>query len=195
MNTTISSTVDSRFVEDELPVAPNIKVIKKNDPNHGLSEDEIQDRMEFIRCYMMQDFESLMMIPKQTTEDDFFIVDCTVDDDEYSAFNTHNFQNEQPPFNRYHYVMKQIMERVKDLAIIHSCISAPEDREMVYQRFKSYMALEFVDEVEELAWQLHETESYHQQSQIRRRIEKVAREIRKCMKIWERYAPPENWDR
>lgn len=195
MNTTISNTVDSRFVEEKLPVAANIKVIRKNDPNYGLSEDEIQDREEFIRCYLLQDFELLMMIPKQTTEDDFFTVDCTVDNEEYSAFNTHDFQRQQRPFNRYHYAMKKIMERVKDLAIMHSCISSSEDRQMVYERFKSFMAFKFVDEVEELARQLHHTESYNQQPQIRRKIEKLSREIRNCMKIWERYAPPENWDR
>ena len=120
MNTTISNTVDSRFVEEELPVAANIKVIRRSDPNYGLSENEIQDRMEFIRCHILQDFESLMMIPKQTTKDDFFIVDFTVDDVEYSAFNTQDCQMQQRLFNKYHYAMKQIMEPV------HANIKVPD---------------------------------------------------------------------
>ena len=58
--------------EQLLPSA-GLKVICKTDPDHGLSEDEIQDRNEYIRCYLLKDFELLMMIPKQDTEDDFFI--------------------------------------------------------------------------------------------------------------------------
>ena len=78
MNQTVSKTVDSWIAEEELPVRANLKVILRNDPNYGLTEDEIQDRVEFIRCYLLREFELLMMIPKQTQEDDFFVGDFTV---------------------------------------------------------------------------------------------------------------------
>ena len=195
MNTTISNTVDSRFVEEELPVAANIKVIRRSDPNYGLSEDEIQDRLEFIRCYMLQDFELLMMIPKQTTEVDFFIVDCTADDVEYSAFNTHDFQRQQRPFNKYHYAMKKIMERVKDLAIMHSCISSPEDRQDTYRRYEALVDREFREQLVALASQYRWWQDEERRYQLKQRIAKLNRRILECKIIWERYAPPENWDR
>ena len=195
MNTTISNTVDSRFVEEELPVAANIKVIRRSDPNYGLSEDEIQDRMEFIRCYILQDFELLMMIPKQTTEVDFFIVDCTADDVEYSAFNTHDFQRQQRPFNKYHYAMKKIMERVKDLAIMHSCISSPEDRQDVYQKYEALVNSEFRKQLLPLTKQYRWWQDEERRYQLKQRIAKLNRRILECKIIWERYAPPENWDR
>jgi hypothetical protein len=195
MNTTISNTVDSRFVEEELPVAANIKVIRRSDPNYGLSEDEIQDRLEFIRCYMLQDFELLMMISKQTTEVDFFIVDCTADDVEYSAFNTHDFQRQQRPFNKYHYAMKKIMERVKDLAIMHSCISSPEDRQDVYQKYEALVNSEFRKQLLPLTKQYRWWQNEEKRYQLKQRIAKLNRRILECKIIWERYAPPENWDR
>jgi hypothetical protein len=191
----ISFTVDSWVYVEELPVSANLKVLRKNNPDYGLTEDEIQDRNEFIRCHLLSDFGLLTMIPKQETEDDFFIFDCDVTSPEYSAFNTHDYQRTQRPFNKYAYAMKKIMERVKDLAIMHSSISQPENQQPVYERFKSFMALKFINEVEELARQLHIKNSHTEQSQIRRKIAKLSREISRCMKIWAQYAPAENWDR
>ena len=180
--------------EEQLPPSAGLKVICKTDPDHGLSEDEIQDRNEYIRCYLLKDFELLMMIPKQDTEDDFFIPDCNVFNAEYSAFNTHDFQKQMRPFNMQGYAMKQIMEQVKDLAIMHSCISHPDNRQLVFERFVSLMDFEFINEVEELARQLHTDISYTEQAQIKRKITTLSRKIQKCKRIWERYAPPENWD-
>ena len=100
-------------------------VVRKNDPDYGFSDDEIQDRIEFIRCYLLNDYQVLLMIPRQDYEDDFFVQDCLVMDDNYSAFNTVDFKNTLRPLNKYGYAIKKIMEHVKDLAIMHSCISHP----------------------------------------------------------------------
>jgi len=130
----ISRTVDASIAEEELPVRPRLKVIRKNDPDYRLSEHEIEDRNEFIRCYIFQAFELLLLIPKQAPEGDFCIVDVTVEAEEYSAFNTHIFQRQLRPFNRYHYAVRKILERVKDLAIMQSCIISPEGRQEAYRR-------------------------------------------------------------
>lgn len=55
---------DSWIPEEEMPARAGLKVIRKNHPDFGLTEDEIQDRNEFIRCYLMSEFESLLMIPR-----------------------------------------------------------------------------------------------------------------------------------
>jgi len=191
----IGCTVENWIAREELPVKANLKVIRRNDSDYGFTENEIQDRNEFIRCHLLSDFKLLAMIPKQDTEDDFFVFDCDVTDPDYSAFNTNDYQRTQRPFNKYAYAMKKIMERVKDLAIMHSSISQPENQQLVYKRFKSFMALKFIDELEELARQLHIETSHTEQSQIRRKIAKLSREISRCMKIWTQYAPAENWDR
>ena len=183
--------MDSWINEEELPVSAALKVIRTSDPDYGLDDDEIKDRYEFIRLYLMQDFELLIMIPEQIPENDFFIVDCCVTDSEYSAFNTHDFHKSLRPFNKYGYAMKKIMERIQDLAIMHSCISQPENRHKVYRQLKSFMAVKFTDEIEELACELHIKTSSTEQARIKHKIETLSREIRRCMKIWEQYAP---WD-
>jgi hypothetical protein len=179
--------------EEELPSRAGLIVVRKTDPNYGLSDTEIQDRIEFIRCYLLQDFEAILIVPKQDHSDDFFVQDYLVMDGGYSAFNTADFQKIMQPFNKYGYAMKKIMERVKDLAIMHSCISQPEDRKKIYEKFKNFVARKFGYQLESLAMKLHLEESAVKQYSLKRKIMQLEQKIRKCQKIWERYAPPD-WD-
>jgi hypothetical protein len=194
MNRITSETVDSWIAQEELPVSPNIKVVRTNDPDYGLTEDEIQDRNEYIRCYLLQEHELLMMMPKQDTEDDFFIVDCGVDDPEYSAFNTHDFQITQRPFNKYHYAMKKIMERVKELAINHSSITSEERRMDEYRRYENLVWREFRRRLGYLANKYARIDDEEERSSLKSKIAELNRRIMECKRIWERYAPPQNWD-
>lgn len=190
----ISRTVDSWIAEEELPVGASLKVIRKSDPDYGLTDEEIQDRNEFIRCYLMQEHELLAGIPEQNAQDDFFIGDYVVTDAEYSAFNTIDFQRLLRPFNKYAYAMKKVMERVKDLAIMHSSISYPEGRQEIHRRYEAFVDRKFRYRL----WAL--TNRYRREADEERRCsmkEKTAelnRRILDCKRIWARYAPPENWD-
>ena len=65
---------------------------------------------------------------------------------------------------------------------------------MVYNQFKSFMAFQLTDEVEELARQLHSDITNDERYKIKRRIESLSRTIRKCKEVWEQYAPPDSWD-
>ena len=177
--------------EEELPPRAGLVVVRENDPNYGLSDTEIQDRIEFIRCYLLKDFEAILLVPRQDQTDDFFVQDYLVMDGGYSAFNTADFQNTMRPFNKYGYVMKKIMERVKDLAVMHSCISQPEHRKEVYERYKNYVARKFGFQLEEFAMQLHLVESAQKRYILKRKIAQLEQKIRQCQKIWERYAPPD----
>ena len=185
---------DSYFPEEQLPQSAALRAIHVNDPDFGQSEDEIKDRYEFIRCHLMSEFELLMMIPTQDINGDFFIADVDVYHDDYSAFNTYDFQKMRRGFNKFNYAMQKILERVKDLAIMHSCISQPENQHAVYNQFKSFMAFQFTDEVEELARQLHSDITNDERYRIKRRIESLGRTIRRCKKVWEQFAPPDSWD-
>ena len=179
--------------EEELPPRAGLIVVRENDPNFGLSDTEIQDRIEFIRCYLLKDFEAILLVPRQDQTDDFFVQDYLVMDGGYSAFNTVDFQNTMRSLNKYGYAMKKIFERVKDLAIMHSCISQPEHRKEVYQNFKNFIARKFGYQLEEFAIQLHLEESSVKRYSLRRKIRQLEQKIRQCQKIWERYAPPD-WD-
>jgi len=190
----ISTTVDSWIVEEELPVRANLKVIKRRDPDYGLAEDEIADRKEFIRCYLLRDFGLLMMIPKQDEAVDFFIPDCDVSESEYSAFNTHDFQRTLRPFNKYGYAIKKLMERVKDLAILHSSISSPQGRLETYRRYEAFVNREFRNRLLSLTERYKRIEDDEKKAWLKRKIAELNRRILGCKRIWERYAPPENWD-
>lgn len=74
-----------------------VKVIRNNDPWYGMTEEEIEDKKEFIRCYINKDFELLLQIPIQLRENDFWFQGHQ----EFmeSAFNTYDFQRMQRPFS------------------------------------------------------------------------------------------------
>jgi hypothetical protein len=141
--------------------------------------------------FLLEEFEALLIVPGQDQFDDFFVQDYQVIYSGYSAFNTVDFQNTMRPFNKYGYAMKKIMQRVKDLAVRHSCISHPEDRKEVYERYKNFVARKFGYQFEEIAMQLHLEDSPVKRYSLKRKIRQLEQKIRQCQKIWERYAPPD----
>ena len=42
--------------KEELPVRADLQVAKINDPDYGMTQEEIDDRNEFIRCYNGQPY-------------------------------------------------------------------------------------------------------------------------------------------
>ena len=179
----------SQITEEDLPVRATLKPIRRNDPDYGLTEDEIQDRNEFIRCYLQKDLELLLMIPKQDAENDFFIHDF-----EESAFNTHDFQRKVEPFNKYAYRVKKVLERVMDLAIMHSSISSKQGRENTLKTYEALVHNEFRDRLLTLAARHKWAKDEAKRSWLKQEIAKLNRRILECKKVWESYAPPENWD-
>jgi hypothetical protein len=186
-----SVVIDSWIAQEELPPSAALKVVRVNDPDYGLTEDEIMDRNEFIRCYLLKDFDVLMMIPRQSPETDFFVPDCTVKEEEYSAFNTRDFERKMRPFNKYAYAMKKILERVEDLAILHSSLNSVEARERCYQRYQGLIELEFRDRLLGLVRRYQETSDEEKRFGLKQKIAEINRRILDCRRIWERYAP---WD-
>ena len=101
-----------------------VKVIRNSDPWNGLDEEEVDDRKEFIRCYINKDLELLLLIPIQPRENDFWF--SSYQEFMESTFNTYYFQRDRKSFDKYGYRIKKALEQIKDLAILHSCISQPE---------------------------------------------------------------------
>ena len=126
--------------ENELPVRADLRMIRINDPDSGMTQDKIDDRNEFIRCYILSGFEALLAIPIQKFENDFFVEDWAE-----SAFNTEDYYRvyRSSPFNRYAYRIKKILEKVMDLAIYHSCLTSIDGRMRVKNRYKRLINSEF----------------------------------------------------
>ena len=192
MDTDIGTAIDKWIVEEELPVRQGLKVICLNDPDYGLTEDEIDERNEFINWYVLQDYALLLLVPRHAAEAGSFIPDLDVTAPEYSAFNTHDFQDSLKPFNKYGYAMRKIMERVKDVAIYHSCISSPEGRANVCRKYEAFLEAKFRSRLAQLIDRCQSTENPDRKLELRLKIVELTRRILEAKRIWERFAP---WDR
>jgi hypothetical protein len=182
----INIHVDRWIEEDDLPVRASLKVIHRNDPDYEMTEDEIEDRKEFIRCYILKDFATLLMIPVQKFGSDFFVEDW-----EESAFNTEDFYRVYPSsqFNRYAYRIKKVMEKVMDLAILHSCISSSRGRMRTQNRYENLINFEFGNRAATLTKKYRMTTDPEKRFVLRERISELNKRIFECKRIWEQYAP------
>lgn len=181
--------VENWIAQDELPVRAGLKVIHINDPDFGLSDDEIQDRNEFIRCYLLKEYNIIMLLPEQKGGDDFFYHDFTTENQGYSAYNTHDFQDTLPLFNRYAYAMRKIMERAQDLAILYSVINSIEDKKDVYQKFERLLENAFNGRLMALVAKCDQSDDFEVKSSLKSKIAEVNRRIQECKMVWERFAP------
>ena len=178
-----------------LPVRAGLKVLRKSDPDFGLSDDEVQDRYEFIRCYLLSEHESIVMVTKPEPATDFWPYDFDEFGNDVSVFNTMDFHRlYADSFDKYAYRVKKIMERVKDLAIMHSSISSAEGRENTRKRFEDLVQNEFGDKLLGLVRQYRQARCVQRRFELKKKVAVINRKILECKEIWERYAPPESWD-
>jgi len=184
---TIGSEADGWFGREELSVSPVLRVEKRNNPWYGMSEEEVEDRKEFIRCYINKDFELLLLIPIQPTENDFWF--SSHQEFMESSFNTWDYQRDRKPFDKYAYRIRKIMEQVKDLALLHSCISQPEGRANIHRRYENLVENEFRGRVLSLAERHQRVVDEENRYLIKAKIAELNRRILQCQRLWERYAP------
>lgn len=191
MNSTkgrIAWLADSWIDKEELPVSPALKVERKSDPWYGYTEEEVEDCMEFIRCYMRKGFEVLLEIPIEPVEKDFWFE--SYEDFMENAFNTHDFQKTQKPFNKYGYRIKKILERVEDLAIMHSCISSADGRENVHRRYQILVEAEFREPALGLVERFRNCADPEKRLQLKKKIARYNMMILKCNEVWRAKSPP-----
>jgi len=185
----IDSEAGALFDSEELPMSPVLRVEKRNNPWYGMSEEEVEDRKEFIRCYLNKEFEVILQIPVEPHGNDYW----APSHQEFmeSAFNTWDFQRNQRPFNKYAYRIRKVMEQVKELAILHSSISRPEGKANTQKRYENLVQNEYRGLL--LYWVEHYKRAADEERiyQIKRRIAELNRRILQCQKVWEDYA---NWE-
>ena len=174
--------------EEELPVKAGIKVMRPSDSDYGMSEEDVADRNEFIRCHLAMELEFLMMIPSPAQEESFFIPDYHASDDAYSAFNTHDFQRTLQPFDKYGYAMKKIMERVEEIAILYSVISREEGKENTLRRFNALVEYEFREPLFRYVDRYKAAKTEEQKQRLKQKIGELNRRIIEAKKTWERFA-------
>jgi hypothetical protein len=182
----ISQTIDSWISEEEIPVSPALKVIRANDPWQGLSEEEVEDAKEFIRCHLLREHETILQIPVQPQENDFWAPNHP--DYQESAFNTHDFQRTQTPFNKNAWRIKKTLEQIRDLAIYHSSTSQPEGKARIQRRYEIVVENEYRDRLLIFVERHQRARDEEQRYEIRKKIAELNRRILQCQKVWEEYA-------
>ena len=172
--------------ENELPVRADLQVVKINGPDYTMTQDEIEDRNEYIRCYILSGFEALLTIPVNKYESDFFIENW-----EESAFNTEDYYRMYPNtrFNRYSFRIKKILQEVEHLAILYSCISDNQGRQRTFNRYKTLVDKEFRNKALFLIGKYRITNDSEERLALREKISEMNKRILQCKKIWEQYAP------
>ena len=189
MNSTISQTVDKWIEEENRQGTLAFKIVRQNDPWQDMPEEEIEDRREFIRCYLLRDMETLLMIPIQPRENDFWF--GSHQDFMESAFNTNDFQKDKRPFDKYAYRVKKVLEHIKDMAILHSCISQQEGRNHIYKRYQSIIESEFRSPLLNLVERLNKATDKEKRVEIFHRILEIHRRIYQSKLVWEKFSPYE----
>jgi len=191
MNKKISETVNSWIIEEDLPSRADLQVVRTAaryfDPCRDMDDDECEAYREFIVRSLSQEHTLLLTIPKAKDEGDFWKVDLDEFGDDISAFNTHDYQRVYT-LNRYHYKLKKIYEKVKDLALFHSCISQRQGKENIKQRYVNLIEKEFRDRAVFLLETYRKYSIWMNRDKLIDEIAKLNCNIRKCNHIWQEYA-------
>ena len=189
MKQEISKQDQHWILEQDLPSKSSLRPIKKFDGLYPESEEERQAYWDFIHWAMNKDHAVLLNIPKQHNESDFWQHDLDESGTDVSAFNTVDFERSHNySFDRYAYKIKKIHEKVKDLALLHSCITLDEGKTNIRQRFIAIVENEFKDEALMVLETYKKYPHLIKKEKAFERIVKLNSNIRRCKDIWQKYA-------
>ena len=189
MKQEISTQVQNWIHEQDLPSKATMKPIKKFDGLYPEDDEERQAYWDFIHWAINKEHAVLLYIPKQQTENDFWQLDLDDSGTDVSAFNTADFERMHPQnFNKYAYKIKKILEKVQDLALLHSCITHQEGKTNIHRRFTNLVQNEFRDKALILLETYKKYPQLINKEKAFERIVDLNSNIRKCKGIWQKYA-------
>ena len=187
MKQEISTQVRNWILEEELPSKATLKPINKFDGLYPEDDEERQAYWDFINWTINREHEVLLYIPKQ--QNDFWLLDLDESGTDVSAFNTADFERMHPQnFNKYAYKIKKILEKVQDLALLHSCITQDEGKTNIHRRFINLVENEFRDKALILLETCKKYPHLINKEKAFERIVELNINIRKCKDIWQKYA-------
>ena len=178
--------------EGDLPAASFLKPINKMEElfkEIGIETDEEREAYwYYIYQCMNKEHKIIMDIPMpENTE---FWPPVETDESLSFAFSSMDYQRRNP-FDRYHWRVKKVYEKVKDLGITYSSVSHEEGKNNTYQRYRNLVQNEFRDRADFL---LETYKKYPQWMDRQKLFDTVAdlnSKIRKCNEIWDEYS---TWD-
>ena len=183
----ISQEVDSWIAQEEIPKSPFLKPIRQFDGLYPEDEEERQAYFDFIAWAMNIGHEVLNSIPLDKSCYNQFFIQLDGDGCDISPFNTVDYLRDHS-FNKYHYRLKKVFEKAKDLADTYSCLSNKEGKINIRKRFINLVSTEFQDKVINLRQSYLNNRSRYKKETVLERIEEFNKNIRICNKIWKKYA-------
>lgn len=181
------------FDEDILPVSPTLQPIRKND----IDTDDIEDWLEVQKKIFEKENELLTVVPavKKTsamvrqyeTQVCFTPLGMVIKSIDISAFNTVDFLRDKPEFDKVRYAKEKIEDEVKNLAIMHSCITRKEGKDNIKTRYAALINRRYRD----YGLRLLQTYKYSndvKKEEIKQKIKDINRDIRRLNRIWKKQA-------
>ena len=177
--------VDSWIDEEDLPSRANLKPLRRFDGLYPEDVEESDAYWDFIHWYLSQDFRPLIGIPRPVKEEDSW----TFEDDNSISFPFSSVDYQRlHPFDRYAYRLKKIYERVKDLALFHSCIGQESGKEKTQKRFTGLVNEEFRSKLMTLLENYRRHPHLVNKAKLCARVAELNGRIQKCKEIWKQYA-------
>ena len=183
----ISQEVESWIAQEEIPKSPFLKPIRQFDGLYPEDEEERQAYFEFIAWAMNIEHEVLNSIPLDKNQYNRFFIQLDGDGCDISPFNTVDFLRDHS-FNKYHYRLKKIFEKAKDLAETYSCLSNKDGKINIRKRFVNLVISEFQEKANSLKDSYLKNRTRYNKETVLDRIEEFNQNIRICNKIWKKYA-------
>lgn len=181
----ICEMVDTWILEEEIPPRPGLKPVSRFDDLYPNEIEELEAYWDFIRWYLSQDYALLMSIPKSPEDIDFWVFEG--DDAISFPFTSVDYQRRHP-FDKYAYKIKKIYETVKDLALLHSCISHEEGKKNIHQKFLNLVNDEFRGRIAALLESSRKYPYLVNKAKLFARIAELNGKIQKCKQIWNELA-------
>ncbi len=185
---TISIQIDEWIAEEELPQSPFLKPINQFDDLYPEDEVERQAYFDFIEWAMNIEHELINSLPTDKAFGKRRFVQLDENGIDVSPNNTVDYQRQQRSFNKYHYRLKKIFEKLKDLAETYSCISNRQGKNNIRDKFTTIVDMEFLEKGRLLHHTLINHRVWCNKEKMMDRIHSINKNIRICNKIWNTYA-------
>ncbi len=195
----VEHEVDSWISQEELPTRAKLKKVNAVNPAYAgitdpatgewmlepMDEDEIEAYREHLRWFLTQDYDLIMSLP--LPEDNELKMPIETDDSLSFAFDSMDFQREHP-FNKYHYRIKMVYEKVKALATTHAVLTDNEAKERTHERFKNLVNTEFRNKAVTIATTYKKYSAWMKRDKVIDEIKGLNSKIRTCKRIWKQHA-------
>jgi len=163
-----------RMTEDQL-----MEYLEQQGIEESISLNEIE------RLSIQQEYSLLLDVPY--VKKDYFSLRNVEED---SPFNSIDFLRNSPAdaYDPYHYFLDKAAQRAKELAITHSCVSNPEDKEVVKQRYISFVTQAFKSYADWLRANIPIEQNQEKRVRMTKKLLELNRNIRRLRTVWQERA-------